>query len=336
MPGSEIVYLGFLSASKNKRFLNLIHFCVYSGVWKKYVVIQLREVAYMPMINTVHEMQALSEMLRLSGKRICLVPTMGALHDGHLALVREGCSLGDHLIVSVFVNPTQFGPHEDFAQYPRTLDEDREKLEAVADVDVTIFAPTVEDVYPGGVASNVTRVEVQQLDANLCGRYREGHFRGVTTVVSRLFNICKPHAAVFGLKDAQQFLILKRMVRDLAYDIQLVGVPTVREPDGLAKSSRNVYLNVEQRKQAILLFQAVTEAKKCIETGTTDTRHVIELMHSVLRRASQAKVQYVEVVETTSLQLLSHIEPGQEVLAAVAVFFGSTRLIDNVMLHSPL
>jgi len=280
-------------------------------------------------------MQTLAEKHRLSGKRICLVPTMGALHEGHLALVREGCLHGDTLVVSIFVNPTQFSPGEDFERYPRNIENDRRLLEDVAGSSLTIFAPPVEEIYPGGQASNVTWVTVDQLDTYLCGAYREGHFLGVTTVVARLFNICKPHVAVFGLKDAQQFLIIRRMARDLAYDVELVGVPTVRETDGLAKSSRNVYLCEEDRKQAVVLFRAVTEAKKLIETGTIETGIITESMRSILAKASRAEVQYAEVVDTTSIHPIQKIVPGQEVLAAVAVLFGQTRLIDNVMLRAP-
>ncbi|BBM71912.1 pantoate--beta-alanine ligase [Rhodothermus marinus] len=287
----------------------------------------------MEVIRTVREMQAHADARRREGRRLALVPTMGALHEGHLALVRTARAHADHVTVSIFVNPTQFGPNEDYARYPRQLEKDVAALEAL-EVDV-VFAPTVEEMYPDGPEANLTWVYVEKLDAHLCGRYRPGHFRGVTTIVAKLFNICKPHVAVFGLKDAQQFQIIRRMVRDLHYDIELIGVPTVREPDGLALSSRNTYLSPEERKQAVVLSQAVEAARRAIEAGEQRPEAIVEAMRQILARAPLARVQYAEVVDAETLQPVTRIRPGQRVLAGVAVFFGDTRLIDSVFVEAP-
>lgn len=289
-------------------------------------------------IRTVDAMQSYTDAQRAEGARLALVPTMGALHEGHLALVRTAKQHADRVVVSVFVNPTQFGPDEDYDEYPRDLEGDRRKLEAL-DVDV-LFAPTAEEMYPGesfdeeGVPS-LTWVEVERLDEHLCGRYREGHFRGVTTIVTKLFHACKPHVAVFGRKDAQQFVIIRRMVQDLLFDIEIVGVPTVREPDGLAKSSRNAYLSEREREQATVLYRAVEAARTRIEAGEQRGTAIVEAMRDELDRAPDAHVQYAEVVDATTLQPLKRIDPGQHVLAAVAVFFGETRLIDNAFVRAP-
>ncbi len=288
----------------------------------------------MELIHTVAAMQAQADDRRRAGKRLALIPTMGALHDGHLALVEAAKKHGDHLTVSLFVNPTQFAPGEDFERYPRTLDKDREALERIGGVDV-LFVPSVEEMYPGGQAQQRIWVDVEQLDAHLCGRYRPGHFKGVVTVVAKLFLCCKPHAAVFGLKDAQQYLILRRLSRDLLFGVEVIGVPTVREPDGLALSSRNVYLSAEQRAQAVVVSQAVAAARQRIEQGEQHVQGVVETMLHTIAQAPAAQVQYAEVVSTETLQPLAQIEPGQDVLAAVAVFFGKTRLIDNAFVRAP-
>lgn len=279
-------------------------------------------------------MQALADAARCAGRRLALVPTMGALHEGHLELVHDARTRADHVTVSVFVNPTQFGPGEDFEQYPRTLEADLEALRAIGGVDA-VFAPSVRVLYPGGEAGNVTWVTVERLTERLCGRFREGHFRGVTTVVSKLFNICKPHVACFGLKDAQQFFVLRRMARDLHVDVELVGVPTVREPDGLAKSSRNAYLTDAERAQAPVLFEALREAEAAIRGGEQRSQPIVERMLQKLAAASLARPQYVEVVDTEAIQPVDRLTPGQEVLVALAVYFGSTRLIDNVIVRVP-
>ncbi|WP_456428819.1 pantoate--beta-alanine ligase [Rhodocaloribacter sp.] len=288
----------------------------------------------MKLIQTVHEMQAEADRRRAEDRRLALVPTMGALHEGHLALVREARRHADHVTVSIFVNPTQFAPGEDYEQYPRTLDADLERLERLGFVEV-VFAPSPAGMYPGGPAGHRTWVTVEGLDEHLCGRFRPGHFRGVTTVVTKLFLACRPHVAVFGRKDAQQFLILRRMARDLNFGVEIVGVPTVREPDGLALSSRNVYLSPSERAQATALSRAVSEAKRLAEAGEQRTKVLVEAMLRALAQAPDARVQYAEVVDTETLRPIEILEPGQEALAAVAVFFGHTRLIDNAFFRSP-
>ncbi len=288
----------------------------------------------MQRIRTVRAMQALADAERAAGKTLALVPTMGALHAGHLALVEEARRLADHVTVSIFVNPTQFGPGEDFAQYPRTLEQDLAALEAVGGVEA-VFAPSVEEMYPDGQDGQRTWVVVEALDAHLCGRYRPGHFRGVATVVAKLFYACRPHVAVFGRKDAQQYLILRRMASDLNLGVEVVGVPIVREADGLALSSRNVYLTPSQRRQAGVLSQAVAAARQAIARGEQHPAVLVESMRKIMAQAPEAQVQYAEVVDVETLAPLDRIVPGQEVLAAVAVFFGQTRLIDNAFARAP-
>ena len=288
----------------------------------------------MDVIRTVQEMQALADAQRRNGKTLALVPTMGALHEGHLALVRTARARADHVTVSIFVNPTQFEPGADYARYPRRLAQDQALLEEEAAADV-VFAPSEEALYPGGAEANLTWVTVEQLEAHLCGPYRPGHFRGVTTIVAKLFLACKPHVAVFGMKDAQQFQILKRMTHDLGFGVELVGVPTVRERDGLARSSRNRYLDGEERAQAVVLSQAVQAAEARILRGEQRGTAIVETMRQALAQAPDARVQYAEVVDAETLQPLEAIAPGQQVLAAVAVYFGNTRLIDNVFVQAP-
>ena len=291
----------------------------------------------MERIRTVDAMRAHADAARADGQSLALVPTLGALHEGHLALVRTALEAADHVTVSVFVNPTQFGPGEDYDAYPRDLEGDREKLEALG-VDA-LFAPSVEEMYPyvddAALPGPLAWVSVDRLDEHLCGAHREGHFRGVTTVVTKLFNACKPDIGVFGTKDAQQYVILQRMVEDLLFDIEIVGVPTVREPDGLARSSRNDYLDPNERKQATVLYEAVTAAEEAIERGEQEAQSVVRAMENALAAAPDADVQYAEVVDAHTLQPVEHLAPEQEILAAVAVFFGDTRLIDNTFVHVP-
>jgi pantoate--beta-alanine ligase len=290
-------------------------------------------------IETVEAMQAYADQQRAAGRRVALVPTMGALHGGHLALVRTALDHADRVVVSVFVNPTQFGPDEDYETYPRQLDTDQHRLQEQG-VDV-VFAPSVPEMYPsrahenGPSADSLAWVEVEQLDEHLCGAHRPGHFRGVTTVVTKLFHACKPHIAVFGQKDAQQYVILQRMARDLLFDVEIVGVPTVREPDGLAKSSRNAYLSASERNQATVLHEAVETARTRIQEGEQRISAVVEAMLETLAQAPDAHVQYAEVVDAHTLQPVERTRPGQHVLAAVAVFFGDTRLIDNAFVQVP-
>ena len=288
----------------------------------------------MDLITSPADMSDLAEQRRRKGRRQVLVPTMGALHEGHMHLVREGLKKGDDLTVSVFVNPTQFAPGEDFARYPRDLQEDMRRLGAISP-DVTVFAPSDEAMYPRGRDEVVTWINVDALDTHLCGRHRPGHFRGVATVVAVLFHVCRPHAAVFGLKDAQQFVILKRMVQDLHFGIEMVGVPTAREADGLAFSSRNAYLNEEERAQAVVLSQAVAAAERLIMEGERRPEALVAAMRSEVDAAPLAQIQYAEVVDADMLQPVERIQPGDHVLAAVAAYLGETRLIDSTFVRAP-
>ena len=291
----------------------------------------------MELIRTVDAMHAHADTARADGQTLALVPTLGALHEGHLALVRTALEEADHVTVSVFVNPTQFGPDEDYDAYPRNLEGDRQKLEALG-VDA-LFAPSVEEMYPyvddAALPGPLAWVSVEHLDEHLCGAYRDGHFRGVTTVVTKLLNACKPDIGVFGTKDAQQYVILQRMVEDLLFDIEIVGVETVREPDGLAQSSRNDYLDPDEREQATVLYEAVTAAEEAIHGGEQEAQAVVRAMENALAAAPDADVQYADVVDAHTLQPIEHLASGQEILAAVAVFFGDTRLIDNTFVQVP-
>lgn len=278
-------------------------------------------------------MQHAADVARRTGQTLALVPTMGALHDGHLQLVEAAKQQADHVTVSVFVNPTQFAPGEDFAEYPRMLAQDAERVEALgADV---LFAPPVSELYPNKEHLGATWVTVERLSDHLCGAHREGHFRGVTTVVTKLFSACKPHFAFFGLKDAQQYFVLRRMVADLCMDVEVVGVPTVRESDGLAMSSRNMYLTPEERLQAVVVSRAVNGARAAVEAGELVVSGLVEAMRHEIGQAPLARLQYAEVVDTDNLQPLERLVPGTAVLAAAAVYFGKTRLIDNAIIEVP-
>lgn len=274
-------------------------------------------------------MQAAAELARTGRKRLGLVPTMGALHEGHLALVREAKKQSDHVTVSIFVNPTQFAPGEDYEEYPRTLEADMEALESIGGVDA-VFAPSAEEMYPFGLPP-FTNVRVRDLDRYLCGAFREGHFEGVTSVVTRLFLACRPDVAVFGQKDAQQLVILKRMTTELGFRIEIIGHPIVREEDGLAISSRNRYLNPAERTQALVLSQALQSVSDQVEKGERDVTALIDAMQRIVASAQLARLQYAEIVDAESLQPVETLQPGRY-LAAMAVFFGDTRLIDNATL----
>ncbi|HLT47192.1 MAG TPA: pantoate--beta-alanine ligase [Rubricoccaceae bacterium] len=281
----------------------------------------------MERVHAVAAMQARADAARAAGRRLALVPTMGALHEGHLALVEEAKRRADHVTVSVFVNPTQFAPGEDYARYPRTLDADVAALEAAGGVDV-VFAPDAAAMYPFGLPP-FTTVRVRDLDRHLCGAFRPGHFEGVTTVVAKLFLACRPHVAVFGEKDAQQLAIVRRMTAELGFGVEVVGHPIVREADGLALSSRNRYLSDEERRQAVVLSEAVAAARAAAEAGERRAPALVDAMRRAVARAPLARLQYAEVVDAETLQPVEALVPGRY-LAALAVFFGSTRLIDNV------
>ena len=277
-------------------------------------------------IHSAPEAQAACRAARREGKRVALVPTMGALHEGHLSLVKAARTQSDFVVVSIFVNPLQFGPTEDFSKYPRMLAEDCAKL-AAENVDL-VFAPTKDDIYPANAS---TVVEVQGLSERLDGRSRPGHFKGVTTVVTKLFEIVRPELAFFGQKDAAQVAILRKMVADLNMDIQIVIEPTTREKDGLAMSSRNAYLNPEQRKQALVLHRALMRVLTAVDTGEVDSARLTAIGKEVIAEERGAKLDYFEVVNPDTLEPVSTVKGGA--LIAVAAWVGATRLIDNLVVH---
>jgi pantoate--beta-alanine ligase len=280
----------------------------------------------MKVIEKIKDMKKISKDLIMDGKSIGFVPTMGYLHEGHLSLVRRARKENDIVVVSIFVNPTQFGPNEDFDKYPRDTERDLRLLEA-ENVDFA-FIPSVEEMYPEGYA---TYVIVERLTEVLCGKSRPGHFRGVATVVTKLFNIVKPTRAYFGQKDAQQFRVLKRMVEDLNMDVEMIEAPIVRESDGLAMSSRNVYLSPEERKQAVALFEALNLAKETIEKGERDVEKIKQIMREWLSKYDKVIIDYIEIVDEKNLTPLSKIEG--KVLIAIAAFVGKARLIDNIIVE---
>lgn len=277
-------------------------------------------------ITTISQLRRRLAGERAAGKCIGLVPTMGYLHDGHLSLIRRARQECDIVVMSLFVNPLQFGANEDFDRYPRDLERDR-ALAAEAGVDV-LFHPAVEEMYPQKPSTTV-RVH-EALTGRLCGRSRPGHFDGVATVVSKLFHIVEPHRAYFGQKDAQQLAIIQRMVEDLNFPVQIIGCPTVREPDGLAMSSRNVYLSPEERKIAPLLYRALCHGEAMIRNGETDPEAVVAQVRQQIAQAPQFRIDYVELVSFPQLQPLETIRGT--VLLAVAAWLGQTRLIDNVII----
>lgn len=277
-------------------------------------------------IETVKELREYLAGQRAAGKTVGLVPTMGFLHEGHLSLIREAKAENDVVVVSDFVNPTQFGPNEDFESYPRNIEQDTElALSAGADV---IFYPSVSEMYP---PESSTYVEVEgNITRVLCGASRPTHFRGVTTVVNKLFNIVEPNKAYFGQKDAQQVAVLTKMVKDLHMDIELIICPIVREPDGLAMSSRNTYLSAEERKQAVILNQALKKAKNAFANGEKDVVKLTEIITDKINEMPLAVIDYVSILDFPSLKPIITIE--KDALGAVAVKFGKTRLIDNEIL----
>ena len=276
-------------------------------------------------ISSSAEITAISKEARRAGKRVGFVPTMGALHPGHISLVRAARAQSDVVIVSIFVNPTQFGPNEDFAKYPRTLEQDRALLAAEkADY---IFAPSVEEMYPKDAT---TWVSVEGISDRLDGRSRPGHFRGVSTVVAKLFNIVQPDLAFFGQKDAAQVAIIRRMVRDLDLDVRIVVCPTVREADGLAMSSRNTYLNPQQRKQATVLYRSLMRVQMLVDKGEVNSTALLAAGKSVIGEEPAVRLDYFEIVNRDTLEPLADVREGA--LVAVAAHIGETRLIDNIVL----
>ncbi len=276
----------------------------------------------MNVVTDVREMTLLGKHWRDGGRTIGFVPTMGALHEGHLSLVRESRRRADITVVSIFVNPAQFGPGEDFKEYPRDFDGDAILLEEEG-IDC-LFHPESEAIFPPG---HKTTVEVHSLQDRLCGRSRPGHFRGVCTVVLKLFEIVRPTTSFFGWKDAQQLLILRRMAADLNLDVEIAGCPIVREPDGLAMSSRNAYLSPEERKASLILSRCLREAEKEISAGQRSGPSLSRRLREILESEQLARVEYAEVVDMEGLRPMENLEG--DVLVALAVRIGSTRLIDN-------
>lgn len=265
--------------------------------------------------------------LKRSGKTIGFVPTMGALHEGHLSLVRRCREENDIAVVSIFVNPKQFGPKEDYQKYPRNFERDKELLEK-ENVDY-IFYPSVEDMYPEGYE---TYVDLERLPNHLCGLSRPGHFRGVATVVAKLFNIVQPDKAYFGQKDYQQAKIIKRMVEDLNFPIEIIVMPIVREDDGLAMSSRNAYLSPDERKNANVLYKSLQKAKDLIMSGEREVSKIKDEMIKILSSV-ESRIDYVEIVEPETLESVDRIPDKGSVVVALAVYIGNARLIDNEIIH---
>ncbi|MBI4322751.1 MAG: pantoate--beta-alanine ligase [Candidatus Omnitrophica bacterium] len=278
----------------------------------------------MQVIRQVHHMARLAQAFKRAGKTLGLVPTMGALHDGHMSLIRAAHRQTQVTVVSLFVNPLQFGPKEDYARYPRDLRRDL-NLAKAGGCDL-IFAPDASQMYPGGFC---TFVEVEGLSDRLEGASRAGHFRGVTTVVMKLLHVVQPSVAYFGQKDYQQALLIRRMVKDLNVPVAIRLMPTVREPDGLAMSSRNAYLTSEERRHATVLYRALCAAKARIRAGERNPRRVVEAMRELLRRARAVRVEYLAVADAATLEPLKTLR--REVVVLVAARVGSTRLIDNLL-----
>lgn len=279
----------------------------------------------MKICTTIDTMRAASRSQRSAGKHLGLVPTMGALHEGHLSLVRAARARCDVVAASLFVNPLQFGPGEDLANYPRDFDRDRALFEKEG-VDF-LFTPSVEEMYPAGA---VTYVTVEGISDKLCGRSRHGHFRGVTTVVSKLFHIVEPDLAFFGQKDAAQVAIIRRMVRDLDFPVEIVVCPIVREADGLAMSSRNAYLNSQQRKSALALYRSLIEVQQHFDQGQRVPARLIEAGSQIFEEEPSVRLDYLEIVDPETLDPVSDL--SRSALVAVAAFVGNARLIDNIVL----
>jgi pantoate--beta-alanine ligase len=280
----------------------------------------------MKICATIPETRAARHEFRISGKRLGLVPTMGALHEGHLSLVRAAQAQCDAVAVSIFVNPTQFGPTEDLSKYPRQFDRDCELLKKEG-VEI-LFAPLVKEIYP---TAEITWVQVEGLSEKLDGRTRSGHFRGVTTIVSKLFHILEPETAFFGQKDAAQVAIIRRMVHDLNFPIEIVACSIVREADGLAMSSRNAYLNREERLRAIVLQQSLQQTLQQFQEGERVAAKLISSAKEIFASAPRVVLDYFEIVDPDTLDPVERI--SRKTLVAVAAFVGSTRLLDNIVLE---
>ena len=276
----------------------------------------------MKIINNIKEIRKQVKDWKNDGLSIALVPTMGYLHEGHESLIKKASEDNDKVIVSIFVNPMQFGINEDLSTYPRNIDRDSDICEKNGAS--LIFNPSVEEMYTDGFS---TFVDLNNLTSGLCGKSRPTHFRGVCTVVSKLFNIVNPDKAYFGQKDAQQLSIIKQMVTDLNFDIEIVSCPIVREEDGLAKSSRNTYLSKEERQASTIINKSLKKAKALIKSGERDSKNVIDFIKNEINKEPLAKIDYVSIVDNNTIKNIKTIEDGS--LIAVAVFIGNTRLIDN-------
>lgn len=278
-------------------------------------------------LSHISEVQSNLNSIRDGKRSVALVPTMGFFHEGHLALIRKAKSENDLVVVSIFVNPTQFGPDEDFSRYPRNIQRDTEFAQT-SGCDI-LFVPSVEEVYPDGFSSYVI---VEGLSTVLEGKFRPEHFKGVTTVVLKLFNMVRPDIAYFGQKDAQQSVVIRKMVKDLNIPIAIDIVPTMREHDGLAMSSRNVYLDPDERKNAVILNQSLKFAEQMINNGEQNSRKIINEVTTMIRSKNPTRIDYIEIVDTENLEQKKTLKSGDKILIPLAVRFGSTRLIDNVIL----
>ena len=281
----------------------------------------------MEIIGRIPDMQHWSEAARLAGKKIAFVPTMGFLHAGHLSLVHEGKKRGDVVVVSIFVNPIQFNQQSDFATYPRDFERDQRLLEEVG-TDV-LFIPTALEMYPAGFQA---AVEVDKVSQPLCGAFRPGHFRGVTTVVAKLFHVVKPHVALFGEKDFQQCVVIKRMVRDLNFDLDIVAMPTVREPDGLAMSSRNARLSPAERQTSLCLSKALNTAQELVTQGERCSATLLQTVRELIERTGSVRLEYASLCHPETLEDVSEV--SGPTLLALAAWIGDVRLIDNRILKT--
>jgi pantoate--beta-alanine ligase len=281
----------------------------------------------MELIKTIQAVRDAVKTARSKGKKIGFVPTMGALHIGHISLIKEAVKKCDFVVVSIFVNPTQFSPNEDLEKYPRPLDADLDICRSHgADL---VFVPDNKEMYP---AEQITWVNVEKLTENLCGRSRQSHFRGVLTVCNKLFNIILPDIAFFGQKDAQQTIVIKRMVSDLNMPLEIEVCPTIREADGLAISSRNQYLDARQRQDAVFIYKSLQKAKELIEQGKTDSKEIIAQMQKILNQPGSIEVEYAAVVDGCNLEEIEKIQ--DKTLIAIAAKIGKTRLIDNIIIDT--
>ena len=283
----------------------------------------------MEVITTTRGMKSFSLEARRKGKTIAFVPTMGFLHEGHLSLMREGKRRSDLLVISIFVNPTQFGPSEEFERYPRDFPGDS-KMAAEVGVDV-LFAPETGEMYPPG---HQTFIRVTGVTQGLCGRSRPSHFQGVTTVVAMLFNIVMPHVAIFGEKDFQQLVAIQQMVRDLHMEVEVLGMPTVREPDGLAMSSRNSYLRPEERKIALCVPRSLNRAEELLRTGERSSATILQEMKKTIEAEPSVRLDYIEICDPRTLQEIDQID--QDAVFALAAYVGKVRLIDNFVYRTTM